>query len=435
MHKGVKISNMREDFLHYLWKYKKFHWQKAQAVDGKNLVLIDTGKHNQNQSGPDFFNAKVKIGEQLWAGNVEIHLRSSDWYFHQHETDPAYDNVILHVVWENDVEVYRKNNSPIPTLELKKLTEKNTLDNYQKLLENPSKKWINCENDFSGFDDFTVDNWLERIFLERLAEKSEKVLNLLEKSNNDWESVLFRMMTKNFGLNVNGEAFLSIAESIPFSVVRKMAHNREQLEALFFGQAGLLSGNIQEPYFQKLSKEYAYQKNKFKLDNKNVLPVKYFRLRPDNFPNIRLAQLAGLYASHKQLFSKIIRTKTIKSLRNIFQTDVSDFWQSHYTFEKESRKRAKKLTPGFVDLLIINTVVPLIFCYERFTGSLDPEKIFALMRKIESEKNSIVSKFESLRKKTAQNALDSQALLQLKKYYCEQNRCLHCGLGIKLLKN
>lgn len=426
---------MREDFLHYLWKYKKFHWQKAKVADGENLVLIDTGRHNQNESGPDFFNAKLKIGEQLWAGNVEIHLRSSDWYFHQHETDPAYDNVILHVVWENDVEVYRKNNSPIPTLELKELTEKNTLDAYQTLLESPSPKWINCENDFSSFDDFSVDNWLERIYLERLGEKSEKLLALLEKSNNDWEAVLFGMLAKNFGLNVNGEAFLSIAESIPFSVIRKIAHDRTQLEALFFGQAGMLSKNIQEAYFQKLRTEYAYQKNKFKLDNKNVLPVKYFRLRPDNFPSIRLAQLAGLYASHKHLFSKMIKTKSIKGLRTIFQTGVSEFWQSHYTFEKISRKRGKKLTPGFVDLLIINTVVPLMFCYGRFTGSLDPERLFALMRKIEPEKNNIVSKFNSLRKQTAKNALDSQALLQLKKYYCEQNRCLHCGLGIKLLKN
>jgi hypothetical protein len=425
---------MREDFLHYLWKHKKFHWQKAKTYDGNDILLLETGRHNQTESGPDFFNAKLKIGEQLWAGNVEIHLKSSDWYFHQHETDPAYDNVILHVVWENDVEVFRKNNSAIPTLELKNLTDKNTLANYRKLLENQNPKWINCEKDFAGFDDFEVENWLERMYLERLEKKSERLLELLEKSNTDWEAVLFKMLAKNFGLNVNGEAFLSMAESIPFSVVRKISHDREQLEALFFGQAGMLEENIEEAYFQKLQKEYAYLKTKFKLDNRNVLPVKYFRLRPDNFPNIRLAQLAGLYASHKQLFSKTIKTKTINGLRKIFQTHVSDFWQSHYTFEKKSRKRAKKLTAGFVDLLIINTIVPLIFCYARFSGNLDPEKLFALMRKIETEKNSIISKFNQTRKGTAKNALDSHALLQLKKHYCEPNLCLQCGLGAKLLQ-
>lgn len=424
---------MKEDFLHYLWKFKKFDFFNAKTSDGESVVLLQTGLHNQHQSGPDFFNAKIKIGEQLWAGNVEIHIKSSDWYAHGHETDPAYDNVILHVVWEHDVEVYRKNNSPVPTLILKDLIHQNALENYRNLLQSNSGRWINCESDFPDFTDFEIQNWLERLYIERLEEKSNLVEDILQKTTNDWEATLFCLLAKNFGLNVNGEVFLSLALSIPYSVVRKM-NSWVQMEAILFGQAGMLSEEREEPYFNTLSGEYNYLKHKFKLNSEGVLPVNYFRLRPQNFPTIRLAQLANLLFTHKNLFADIIEENDIDKIRNVFKIAASDFWKTHYNFDKESASRTKKLSSGFIDLVIINTIIPLKFCYFRHKGIDNHESLFALMRQIPEEKNSIVDGFNKIRPKTGQNALDSQALIQLKKNYCDKNLCLQCSLGLKILQ-
>lgn len=429
---------MQEAFLHYLWKFKKFRWENAITSDGKALVLISVGTHNQSESGPDFFNAKLKIGDQMWAGNVEIHLKTSDWYAHNHETDPAYDNVILHVVWENDSEIFRKNNVAIPTLELRELVAEKTLHNYQNLLVSGRSKWINCEKDFETFNDFKIDNWLERMYVERLEQKSGVLSQLLAKSTNNWEATLFAMLAKNFGLNVNGDAFLDMAISTPFSVVQKSANRPEQLEALFFGQAGMLEAETEAPYFHQLKKEYGFLKQKFGLQPANNFPVKYFRLRPDNFPTIRLAQLASLYALRKQLFSKTIAAQSKEKLYDLFQVETSKFWQTHYTFQKESNPetsgRRKKLTKNFVDLLLINTVVPIKFHYAKSLGKSSEERIFSLMKSGKPETNSVVAKFNKLRKNTATDALGSQALLHLKKNYCDKNRCLQCALGLELLQ-
>lgn len=425
---------MQEAFLHYIWKYKKFLLAGIETTDGKKVLLVSPGRHNEHESGPDFFNAKLKIGGQLWAGNVEIHSKASDWYAHGHETDPAYDNVVLHVVWENDAEIFRKDNSPIPTLELKPLVKPEILLNYQKLLETKNSKWINCENDFSEFGDFEMNNWLERIYVERLEQKSETIMALLEKSANNWEEVLFNMLAKNFGLNVNGESFLDMASSVPFQVVQKLMRNPLQLEALLFGQAGMLEEQIEDAYFLRLKKEYLFIKQKFDLDNAHVLPVKYFRLRPDNFPTIRLAQLAGLYIERKQLFSEVIKAKSTEDLYKLLQVETTAFWQTHYTFQKESRKRRKKLSKNFIDLLIINTVVPIRFCHAKFQGNANEEKVLSLIKDIKAESNSTIAKFNNIRSKTATNAMGSQALIHLKKNYCSKNKCLHCALGLQLLQ-
>lgn len=425
---------MQEAFLHYLWKYKKFRSTAAETTDGKKILLINSGKHNEHESGPDFFNAKLKIAEQLWAGNVEIHIKASDWYAHGHETDPAYDNVILHVVWENDTEIFRKDNSPIPTLELKNLVSSETLGNYQNLLLADRQKWINCEPDFAEFGDFELTSWLERMYVERLEKKAETILTLLKQSANNWEEVLFKLLAKNFGLNVNGEALLDMANSVPFSVVQKLAHDPFQLEALFFGQAGMLEEEIETTYFLQMKKEYHYIKQKYGLENLHNLPVKYFRLRPDNFPTIRLAQLTNLYASQKQLFAAVVKSKTTQELRLFLSAETSSFWQNHYTFQKESRKRKKKLSENFIDLLLINTIVPLKFCYAKFLGNEQEAEVLSLVRDIKAESNNIVSTFNKMRPKTAENALFSQALLHLKKDYCDQNKCLHCALGLQLLQ-
>lgn len=287
---------MREDYLHYLWKFQKFGSQVMKTVDGHVVQVITPGHHNE-LSGPDFFNSRLVIGNQEWAGNVEIHLRSSDWYMHGHETDAAYDNVILHVVWNHDVEIFRRDNSPLPVLELQGLVSPESHSAYENLCGEGTLKWINCEEDFPDVDDFILNNWLERLYVERLEARAALIGNLLTKTAGDWEAVLFLMLAKNLGLNINGEAFLSIAASIPFSVIRKTRGNLFQLEALFMGQAGLLHKNLEDPYYTGLQEEYSYLKHRFKLACSGVLPVQYFRLRPDNFPEIRLAQLAALYTN------------------------------------------------------------------------------------------------------------------------------------------
>jgi len=303
---------MQEDFLHYIWKYKKFNLNQLSTTQGEAIIIKNNGTHNLN-SGPDFFNAKLSIGEQLWAGNVEIHINSSDWYVHNHENDTNYDNVILHVVWEHDTDVYRKDNTKIQTLELKQNISKEVLLNYEKLFSK-KQSWINCENDFVAVDDFIIQNWLERLYFGRLERKASDIGLLLTKSNNSWEEVLFNMLAKNFGLKVNGDAFLSLANSFDFSVLRKQQSKLLSLEALLFGQAGLLKNDAQEHYLEELQKEYKFLKTKFQLTDIGVLPIQFFRLRPSNFPTIRLSQLANLYNAPINLFSKIMEAKTTEEI-------------------------------------------------------------------------------------------------------------------------
>lgn len=424
---------MQEDFLHYIWRFKKFDFGNAKTVSNLPLTIISTGTPNLN-SGPDFFNAKMDIGGQLWAGNVEIHLNSSDWYLHNHETDPNYDNVILHVVWKDDVEIFRKDNSPIPTLELQDLIPELTLQNYRNLLIAPNDKWINCERDFHSFDDFEMQNWLERMYFERLQDKSEIILDLLRNSGNNWEEVLFKLLARNFGLNVNGGAFLNMAQSIDFKIIQKNQNSQLALEALFLGQSGLLEDRIEDMQFKKFKKEYKFLKRKFSLENKYVERAKFFRLRPDNFPNIRLSQLAGLYHRLPHLFSMIIAAKDKAQLYEIFEVETSDYWKTHYSFSKPHPSKRKFLTKSFKDLLIINTLIPLKFCYSKKTGTGAGEDILELMEEIISEKNGITAKFNNLRENTSINALQSQALLHLKSQYCDKNLCLNCNLGTKLIQ-
>lgn len=421
---------MQEDFLHYIWKHKSFDSSNIQTTKGEAIIIANLGQHNHN-SGPDFFNAQLSIGDQLWAGNVEIHIKSSDWYVHRHEIDNAYDNVILHVVWEHDTEIFRPNNSEIPTLELKHYVDINLIHNYKKLIQ--SKSWINCEASFPKVDNFLLNNWLERLYIERLELKSETIAQLLKDSNNDWEAVLFKMLLKNFGLKVNGEPFFSLAKSIDFSIVRKLQKNVLDLEALLFGQSGLLSDDhIEEAYFLDLKNRYGFLKQKFSLDNHGVLPLQFFRLRPPNFPTIRLSQFANLYSLEQHLFSKVMEYTTLEEFYHCFNIGVSGFWRTHYTFSKSSKVAKKALTKSFIDLLIINSLIPLKFSYAKALGKSVEEEVFQLIKTIEIENNSIVSKFINL-KPIDKNALNSQALLQLKQNYCDKNKCLHCAVGNNLI--
>ncbi len=421
---------MQEDFLHYIWQHKKFDLTNLKTTDNKSISIVTVGAYNKN-SGPDFFNAHLKIDEQLWAGMVEIHVKSSDWYVHNHEQDKNYDNVILHVVWEHDTEVFRRDNSLIPTLEIRHYVSRTALNNYEKLFSK-SQKWINCENDFYQVDDFILKNWLERLYLERLERKTESINQLLADSKNNWEAVLFKMMAKNFGLKVNGEAFYSMAHTIDFSIIRKLQSNQTALEALLFGQAGLLEDDIEDAYYLNLIKEFQFLKHKFKLSNQNTLPVQFFRLRPPNFPTIRISQLANLYYQSQNLFSQVIECQNLNEFYDIFSVAASPYWESHYTFGKGSKSAKRPLTKSFINLLLMNTIIPIKFSYANQTGQTVNDEIISLVTQIPSETNSIVEKFESLKPVTS-SALQSQGLIQLKNEYCTKNRCLHCAIGSAIL--
>ncbi len=423
---------MKEDFLHYLWKHKLFFTSNLKTTNNELVSITSVGDHNHN-SGPDFFNAQLRIGEQLWAGNVEIHLKSSDWYLHNHEMDSNYDTVILHVVWEHNIEIHTNANSIIPTLELKNFVSDEFIINYQKLFSKP-QKWINCENDIYSVDPFVVENWLERLYFERLERKAVFITQLLEETNYDWEAVLFQLLARNFGLKINGDAFFEMAKNTNFSIVRKEVASQQNLESLFFGQLEMLNNSGEDPYFNLLKSEYAYQTKKHKLMSNMMSSVQFFRLRPINFPTIRISQLASLYSLQQNLFSKCIEKESLKEYYDLFSVTTSEFWKTHYTFEKESPKKAKKLSKSFVDLLLINTIIPLRFVYQKHIGKFEETDVLNLIKEIKPENNSIIKKYNMLKIKS-ESAFKTQALLELKNENCAQQKCLQCAIGNHLLKN
>ena len=421
---------MKEDFLHYIWQYKKFDFSNLTTVSGESLTITNCGNYLQ-LSGPDFFNAQIILGEQKWAGNIEIHIKSSDWYLHHHEKDSNYDNVILHVVWEHDIPVFRKDNSEIPVLEIKKYISKKDLGNYQALAS--PKSWIYCESQIATIDSFVLKNWQERLFIERLERKFMPIEQLLKETDNNWEAVLFCMLAKNFGLNTNGETFFKIAKSIPFSIIRKESAEVSNLESLLFGMADLFPVDIQDNYTKDLKTRFEYISQKHKLEKISIEPVQFFKHRPDNFPTIRLAQLAMLYHKGQNLFSRIIVAKTVTALHQLFEITITDYWQTHYQFDKESPKKKKQFSKSFIDLLVINTIVPIQFAYAKSQGKEVSESLLDLLREVPAEKNVIIEKFSNFGIK-GNNAFETQSLLQLKNEYCTKSKCLQCAVGIQLLK-
>jgi len=421
---------MKEDFLHYIWRFQKFDFSDLKTVQGEILTIVNSGQYLQ-KAGPDFFNAQIIIGNQKWAGNVEIHLKSSDWYVHHHETDSNYESVILHVVWEHDTEVFRKDNSEIPVLELKNYIPRKTIENYNALAI--AKSWIYCEKEIQNIDDFVLKNWQEKLFFERLQRKVEPIQNLLSETENNWEAVLFCLLAKNFGLNTNGEILMKVAKSIPFSIIRKESAELENIEALLFGRSGLLEKENEDVYFKDLKFRWIYIQEKYQLKKIIIEPIQFFKHRPDNFPTIRLAQLAQLYFSRRNLFSQILEAKSVSNFYEIFNVQVSEYWKTHYQFDKESPKKRKVLTTSFIDLVLINTIIPLKFIYANSLGKDVSEDLIDLLNEIQAEKNVIIEKFNNFGIES-KNAFETQSLLQLKNEYCNQKRCMNCAIGLELLK-
>ncbi len=421
---------MKEEFLHYVWQYKKFDFSNLTTINGERLTILNFGSYLE-QSGPDFFSAKIIIDNQIWGGNVEMHVKSSDWYLHGHEKDENYDNVILHVVWEHNMPVFRKDNSEIPVLEIRKYIPDELLGNYISLSR--PKTWINCENQIHAVDGFIITNWLERLFFERLERKSIPVEKLLTETKSDWEAVLFCMLAKNFGLNTNGEIFFKTAQFIPFTVIRKERSEVMNLESLFFGMISLIPEEAQDNYTKELKKRFTYLSVKHGLKEMGLGEVEFFRHRPDNFPTIRLAQLAMLYHKEENLFSKVIEIDNIETLFRIFSVIISGYWQTHYQFDKESPKKLKQISKPFFDLLVINTIIPIKFAFAKSQGKDISESLLNLIKDVAPEKNAIIEKFAVCKLKSG-NAFETQSLLQLKNEYCNKSKCLQCAIGIQLLK-
>jgi hypothetical protein len=422
---------MKENLLHFIWKLKLFSINQLRTTNGQHITIRSNGIQNFN-SGPDFSNAIIEIGTQLWAGNVEIHINSSDWYRHNHEKDTRYDSVILHVVWQHDVSVFRGLNETMATLELKNYIAPELLESYRELFL-AKKDWINCEKEISKVDKFVIDHWLERLYFDRLEQKSKQMQDWLGTTKNNWEAMLFIAIAKNFGLKVNGEAFESIANSFDYTILRKLAGDRLGMESLLFGQSGLLDSHSESEYFQQLKKEYHYLRVKYKLKPISSNQVQFFRLRPNNFPTIRLSQLAGLYFKHQSLFSKLIEINDIQGYYDLFEVSTSDFWINHYSFEKASKPRLKKLSKSFIDLLVINSLIPVKFCYLKSIGRDDFGDLIEILEHIKPEKNRIITRFKDLGVE-GRNAFRTQALLELKNEYCNPQKCLQCAIGKELLQ-
>jgi len=419
---------MKEEFLHYIWKYKLYKSGNLKKKKKKKIEIIKTGTHNFD-SGPDFFNAKIKIDETVWIGNVEIHMNSSDWFSHNHNTNKAYDNVILQVVNHHDKEIFRTDGQSIPTLVLK--FDKKLLANYEDLLQN--KLWIPCEKQIPKVDSFIVDQWISILAIERLEEKSKRIDELLHQFNNNWETAFYVQLAHNFGFKLNSEPFELLAKSLPLSYLAKHKNSLLQIEALLFGQAGFLNDADGDEYYQSLKKEYLFLKSKFNLKPIEKHVWKFLRSRPGNFPTIRIAQFAMLIYKSSALFSKIIESKSLDEIKELLLVEPSEYWINHYLFNKESVKKTKSLGESSVDILIINTVIPFLFVYGKQTGSETiKQRALDFLEKIKSEKNSIVDSWNKIGI-LSDNALSSQALIHLKNNYCNTKNCLNCQIGSQII--
>lgn len=419
---------MKESILHYIWQQKLFSAHALQTTEGENVEVIDVGKLNSD-AGPDFFNAKIKIGNTIWAGNIEIHTRASDWNKHNHQHDKAYDNVILHIVKFADIVIRRSDGEQIPQLELNYPAQ--IEENYEKLIR--EQKWVPCADKIGNIPGIFIQSWKNALLTERLEQKMNAIQQLLAESNQHWEEAFYITLARSFGFSTNSQAFEMLAKSLPLSALGKHKNDLFQIEALLFGQSGLLNNELNDEYSLKLKKEYNFLRVKFDLQPINAELWKLLRLRPDNFPHIRIAQFAALIHNSSKLFSRIIENPEIDYLNNLFKTEPSEYWKSHYLFGHTSPEKSKKLGKNSINSILINTVVPFLFCYAHQKGNQNlKDKALELLEQISAEKNSIVSGWENIGM-TIETAYDSQAFLQLKKLYCDDKKCLRCRIGHKVL--
>ena len=418
-----------EQLLHYVWKHKIFSLKELKTTTGQQVEVIDTGLANTD-AGPDFFNAKLKLDGVLWIGNIEIHERSSDWFKHGHHADAGYNSVILHIASEIDMEISRSNGERIPQIQL--ICPEAVRTNYKELLETDS--YPPCYRIIPSLPPFTAHSWMTALQMERFEQKATLLNERLKRCQGNWEDAFFITLARNFGFGLNGDAFETWAHQLPFRAVDKHRNDLFQIEAIFFGQAGILEDSDGDGYYLRLKKEYTYLQHKFGLIPMDASLWRFLRLRPANFPHIRIAQLACLYHRAYGLLSRIMETETLQGVRDILKGGTSEYWLTHYTFGGSSPSRPKALSNTSLDLLIINTVVTFLYAYGLHKGNrVLCARAGSFLEELKAENNYITRMWEQYGMK-ASNAADSQALIQLKKEYCDKKKCLYCRIGYEYLK-
>lgn len=418
-----------EQLLHYVWKHKIFPLKELKTTTGQQVEVIDTGLANTD-AGPNFFNAKLKLDGVLWIGNIEIHERSSDWFKHGHHADAGYNSVILHIASEIDTEISRSNGERIPQIQL--ICPEAVRTNYKELLETDS--YPPCYRIIPSLPPFTAHSWMTALQMERFEQKATLLNERLKRCQGNWEDAFFITLARNFGFGLNGDAFETWAHRLPFRAVDKHRNDLFQIEAIFFGQAGILEDSDGDGYYLRLKKEYTYLQHKFGLIPMDASLWRFLRLRPANFPHIRIAQLACLYHRAYGLLSRIMETETLQGVRDILKGGTSEYWLTHYTFGGSSPSRPKTLSNTSLDLLIINTVVTFLYAYGLHKGNrVLCARAGSFLEELKAENNYITRMWEQCGMK-ASNAADSQALIQLKKEYCDKKKCLYCRIGYEYLK-
>jgi hypothetical protein len=421
---------MNEQLFQFIWQYSLYDSAKLLSAEGEKILVQNPGKLN-NDSGPDFSEAKVKIGDTLWVGNIELHLKTSDWYKHGHQNNKAYDNVILHVVYENDLPQKTSNNTPV--LELLKHIPPTIISNYQSLQY--ALRSIPCATQLPLVNELTKSSWLSRLLAERWEMKFAEWDELLLQNANDWRVLLYWRLAANFGFKTNAVPFLSLAQSVPVNILARHHDNLFQIEALFFGQAGMLAQDFEEDYPFRLKKEYEYLAKKYKLKAIPVHLWKFMRMRPANFPTIRIAQFAALVHRSLHLFTQIISSASLQELKDLFEVTASDYWDNHFRFDEEQNSsKSKNLGEASIQNIIINTIAPIRFMYSSRSGLGNHcETSVNLLEQLEAEQNTITNEWEKLNWKP-ENAAQSQALIQLFNQYCAVKKCLHCSIGHSIMR-
>ena len=424
--------NFPEELLHFVWQFRLYGTQPLQTTAGEIIQVIQLGTLNKN-AGPDFSNAKLIIGDTTWVGNVEVHLKSSDWLLHQHQLDNAYENVILHVVYEDDMKIYRKDGTVLPVLVLKNRFPASLATNYETLITAANN--FPCEKQIHEIDDFLIKGFLSRVLVERLEHKSAEVYEKLKELKNDWDEAFYHFMAKNFGFKVNAVPMEMLARSLPQQLFAKHKDQPLQIEALIFGQAGFLNQKFEEDYPKQLQAEYRFLQKKYSLQPIEVSLWKFMRMRPQNFPTLRLAQFAALIISSNHLFSKVLALRDYRNSQQLFEElPVNPYWQNHYHFNKTAENVSLQLGKGSIDNILINTLSLFLFAFGK---AMDQHnyitRCFYILENLPAENNAVVKQYidASVRIK---DAYQTQALLQLKKTYCNEKKCLNCGIGIKILR-
>jgi hypothetical protein len=426
---------MKEEFLHYLWKYGLYDSDKLTDNDGNRIFVIHPGEYNRD-SGPDFFNSRISIGDMVWAGNVEIHTKSSHYINHGHHNDPAFNNVILHVVAENDRKIINSKGEEVLTIEIS--FDPSLYEKYLGLVNTPYI--IACQDDIGRLDNILVRHWLNSLVIERLQFKAELILKIFSETGNDWEETFYRLLSRYFGFRVNAEPFEMLATALPFRVIRRHADNRFQVEALLFGTAGLLEEGlfkevISDKYYSDLIKEYKILSAKYSLDPIHGWLWKFSRLRPANFPTLRISQLAAMLSVSGGLFSRSVEATDIEQLRGVFEVSASEYWDDHFVFGRRSRNFSKLTGSQATDIFLINAVIPVIFVYGLKRDShVICERALGFLENIHPEDNIIIKEWETSGI-IVESAYYSQALIQLRNEYCKKRRCLECRIGNKLISD